>query len=74
MADKNPRDTKDFSTLDDYLDEEGMRAALEAVVMKEVLAWRIEEAMNAQGLSRKRAARVGDVAKSLTYLAQVTAT
>jgi antitoxin HicB len=41
------------STLDDFLAEEGTREAFQAVAVKEVLAWQIEEAMKAQGMSRK---------------------
>ncbi len=56
MATKKPRSTKDFSTLDDFLDEEGAREAFQAVAIKEVLASQIEEAMKAQKLSRRRLA------------------
>jgi antitoxin HicB len=41
------------STLDDFLAEEGTREAFQVVAVKEVLAWQIEEAMKAQGMSRK---------------------
>ena len=56
MTAKKRRDTKGFKTLDDFLDGEGNRAAFQAVAIKEVLAWQIEQAMKAQGLSRKRMA------------------
>jgi hypothetical protein len=39
MASKKPRDTKEFATLDAFLDAEGTRAAFQAVAIKEVLAW-----------------------------------
>ena len=50
---KTPRSTEGFATLDDFLDTEGTREAFQAVAIKEVLAWQIEQAMKAQNLSRK---------------------
>ena len=50
---KTPRGTEGFPTLDDFLDAEGTREAFQAVAVKEVLAWQIEQAMKAQNLSRK---------------------
>lgn len=44
------------STLDDFLDEEGAREAFQAVAIKEVLAFQIEQAMKAQKLSRRKLA------------------
>ena len=41
----NPRDTADFSSLDALLAEEGKLEEFEAVAIKEVLAWRIENPM-----------------------------
>jgi hypothetical protein len=37
------------STLDDFLEEEGTRETFQAVAIKEVLAWQIEQAMKTQG-------------------------
>jgi antitoxin HicB len=56
MTTKKPRSTEGFSTLDDFLDEEGVREAFQAVAIKEVLAFQIEEVMKAQKLSRRRLA------------------
>jgi antitoxin HicB len=56
MTTKKRRSVKKFTTLDDFLSEEGTREAFQAVAVKEVLAWQIAEAMKAQGLSRKRLA------------------
>ena len=56
MATKKPRSTEGLSTLDDFLDEEGARDAFQAVAIKEVLAYQIEQAMKAQKLSRRRLA------------------
>ena len=50
------RKSDDFSTLDDFLAEEGKLEAFQAVAIKEVLAWQIEEAMKAEKLSRKKMA------------------
>jgi len=56
MATKKRRSAKGLKPLDDFLVEEGTRAEFQAVAIKEVLAWQIEKAMKAQGLSRKRMA------------------
>lgn len=50
------RSPADFTTLDDVLDEDGVRERFQAVAIKEVLAWQIEQAMKAEGLSRTRMA------------------
>ena len=51
-----PRPTVGFSTLDGFLAEEGKLEEFQAIAIKEVLAWQIEEAMKAQSLSRTRLA------------------
>jgi antitoxin HicB len=56
MKAKRPRSTEGFTTLDEFLEEEGTREEFQAVAIKEALAWQIAEAMKAQGLSRKRLA------------------
>jgi antitoxin HicB len=50
------RTAKGLTTLDDFLTEEGTREEFQAVAVKEALAWQLEQAMKAQGLSRKRLA------------------
>lgn len=50
------RRADELSTLDDFLDSEGTREAFQAVAIKEVLAWQIEQAMRQQKLSRKKLA------------------
>ena len=50
------RSTEGFTNLDSFLEQEGTRAAFQAVAIKEVLAWQIEGEMKAQGLSRSRMA------------------
>ena len=41
---KAPRSTAKLTTLDQFLAGEGKREEFEAVAVKEVLAWQIEEA------------------------------
>ncbi|HBK09068.1 MAG TPA: Fis family transcriptional regulator [Acetobacteraceae bacterium] len=52
-ATTQPRTTDGLPSLDDFLDAEGTREAFQAVAIKEVLAWQIEQAMRVQHLSRK---------------------
>ena len=69
MTKKKARSSKDLTTLDAFLDEEGTREAFQAVAIKEVLAWQISEAMKAQGLSRKRLAeRMGTSRSQISRL------
>ena len=56
MATKAPRNTDGFTTLDDFLGEEGTREAFQAVAIKEVLAWQIRQAMESEHISQKRLA------------------
>jgi len=57
MTDDNaPRSPAGFTTLDAFLDEEGKREVFEAIAIKEVIAWQIEQAMKEQKISRKRLA------------------
>lgn len=53
---KTRRRADALSTLDDFLDGEGNREAFQAVAIKEVLAWQIEQAMRERKLSRKKLA------------------
>jgi DNA-binding Xre family transcriptional regulator len=43
--------------LDDFLDEEGLLAETEAVAIKRVIAFRLKQAMEQQGLSKAELAR-----------------
>jgi antitoxin HicB len=56
MATKKPRSTEELTSLDAFLGEQGTREAFQAVAIKEVLAWQLEQAMKAQKLSRKKLA------------------
>ena len=47
-----PRTLEGLSTLDDMLAEDGKLEEFEAIAIKEVLAWQIEQAMKEQKLSR----------------------
>jgi antitoxin HicB len=53
MADKHRG-----STLDSFLQEEGVREEFEARAVKEVIAWQLAEAMRAQNLSKKKMAEL----------------
>ena len=44
------------STLDSFLEEEGVLAEFQARAIKEVIAWQLAEAMREQGVSRSRLA------------------
>ncbi len=60
MENKSPRSPEEFSTLDSVLEEQGVRDTFQALAIKEVLAWQIEQAMKADGLTRQRlAGRMG---------------
>jgi antitoxin HicB len=50
------RSTEGFTSVDAFLAEEGKLELFEAIAIKEVLAWQIENAMQDQNLSRKRLA------------------
>lgn len=66
---KQPRSTAELSTLDEFLGEEGSLERFQAVAIKEVLAWQIEQAMKAQNLSRKRLAeRMGTSRSQISRL------
>jgi predicted XRE-type DNA-binding protein len=73
MTSVTPRSPKDFTTLDTFLDAEGVRDTFQAIAIKEVLAWQIEQAMKDQGLSRKRLAeRMGTSRSQISRLLDPT--
>ena len=53
---KKPRSPEGLAMLDEFLGEQGTLEKFQAVAIKEVLAWQIEQAMKAQKLSRRRLA------------------
>lgn len=46
------------STLDSFLEEEGVLAEVQAKAIKEVIAWQLGEAMRQRGLSKSGLARL----------------
>ena len=46
------------SSFDDFLDEEGIKADVEAVALKRVIAWQLTQAMEQQNVSKATMARV----------------
>ena len=56
MAKAGLRSIEGFSTLDSFLEEEGVREEFEASAIKEVLAFQIAEAMKSQHISSRRLA------------------
>ncbi len=72
-ATKKLRSTEGLTTLDEFLGEQGTREAFQAVAIKEVLAWQIEQAMKDQKLSRKRLAeRMGTSRSQIARLLDPT--
>lgn len=68
MAEEH-RSSETFATLDAFLEEQGVRDGFQAVAIKEVLAWQIERAMKAEGLSQKRLAeRMGTSRSQISRL------
>jgi transcriptional regulator with XRE-family HTH domain len=45
------------STFDSFLEEEGILAEAEAVALKRVIAWQIEQAMTARGITKNALAK-----------------
>ena len=64
MADKKSRTTEDFTTLDEFLEEEGMRDAFQAVAIKEVLAWQLKQAMEVRNISQAKLAKLMGTSRS----------
>jgi predicted XRE-type DNA-binding protein len=56
MTSNTRRSTEGLSTLDAWLDEEGVQEPFQAIAIMETLAYQIAEAMKAQKLSRRRLA------------------
>jgi antitoxin HicB len=52
------------STFDDFLREEGTYEATQAVAIKRVVAWQIEQAMNRQHITKAEMARRMDTSRS----------
>lgn len=52
MTETKFRDMSGFSTLDDFLDEEGIREEVTLRAVKSVIALQLQQAMKVQGLTR----------------------
>ena len=61
---QSPRTTEDLSTLDEFLGEQGVRDAFQAVAITEVLAWQIKQAMEARRLSQAKLAKLMGTSRS----------
>ena len=67
------RSLEGLATLDGFLDEEGKLEAFQAIAIKEVLAWQIEQAMKEEKISRsKMAERMGTSRKQIGRLLDPT--
>jgi len=53
---KKARSVEGLTTLDEFLTGEGRREEFEAIAIKEVLAWQLENAMKEKKLSKRRLA------------------
>ena len=52
------------STLDDFLDEEGIREAAKAEAVTRVVAWQLGEEMKRQGMSKARLAELMNTSRA----------
>ena len=57
MADRKPNRHRG-SSLDDFLEQEGVLPEFQARAIKEVIAWQLAEAMKERGLSKAALARL----------------
>lgn len=70
---KKLRSPEGLTSLDEFLGEQGAREKFQAVAVKEVLAWQMEQAMKDQKLSRKRLAeRMGTSRSQISRLLDPT--
>jgi hypothetical protein len=61
---KKRRSRRHGSSIDDFLEEEGMLGDLQATAIKEVIAWQIEKAMKDKGLSKSKMARMMNTSRA----------
>jgi hypothetical protein len=59
MSEKKNRKRTDYSgsTFDSFLEEEGIREEVEAIAIKRVLAWKLQQAMREQRKTKQAMAR-----------------
>jgi len=61
---KSPRHPRLGSTLDDFLEEEGVLEEFQAAAIKEVIAWQIEKAMADKKLSKNKMAQMMHISRA----------
>jgi len=52
------------STLDSFLEQEGVREEFEAAAIKEVIAWQLSEAMKEKNLSKRKMAELMNTSRA----------
>ena len=55
------------STLEEFLEEEGLRAEVEARALKRVLVWQLQQAMEERGLSKAALARAMGTSRAVVH-------
>lgn len=63
MTDK-PQNPHWGSTLDSFLEEEGMREQATATAIKQVIAWQLAEEMKRQNITKKRLAELMNTSRA----------
>jgi len=64
MTKANARSLSELDRLDDFLDEDGIREAVEARAVKRVIALQLQEAMKARNLTRAEMAELMDTSRA----------
>jgi hypothetical protein len=64
MTDMKFRDPSDLATLDDFLDEDGIREEVTLRAVKSVIALQLQQAMKAQGITRAAMAAQMDTSRA----------
>jgi predicted XRE-type DNA-binding protein len=52
------------SSLDEFLEDEGLREEFEALAIKEVIAWQIQKAMDERNISKARMAQLMNTSRA----------
>jgi DNA-binding Xre family transcriptional regulator len=64
MTGKRKKNPHWGSTLDEFLEEEGVLEEFRAVAIKEVIAWQIEQAMKQKKLSKNKMAELMETSRA----------
>lgn len=64
MTEMKFRDPSDLATLDDFLDEDGIREEVTLRAVKSVIALQLQQAMKAQGITRAAMAAQMDTSRA----------